>query len=310
MMGVSQEKLAPIVISVYTRLDHFKKCILSLQENELSCESELFIYSDAASSSIDIEGVDKVRNFSKNIKGFKKITLIKREKNYGGIQNAVKGQKEVTERYGKSIFVEDDNVVSLNFLHFMNDSLFFHKDNLLIHSVSGFNVPNISSDSEIVLSKLFSGWGVGMWDHKDPFSQVESMREPYKDMIKNKLESKVKLYHPTLYKNLKTVDIEKIRLNDVIYTYLLIKHDLFQIRPTQTLVKNIGLDGSGVRCSADSRFSSPRLSDKKLKTNILPEYSWKFDKEIYDFFYPVFGRGHRIRKLFLKIHKKFGLRSD
>ena len=67
MMDVLQEKLAPIVVSVYTRLDHFKKCILALQENEMSCESDLFIYSDAASSSIDIEGVDKVRNFSQNI---------------------------------------------------------------------------------------------------------------------------------------------------------------------------------------------------------------------------------------------------
>ena len=56
-MSMLPEKLAPIVISIYTRLDHFKKCILSLQENDLACESELFIYSDAASSLLDIEGV-------------------------------------------------------------------------------------------------------------------------------------------------------------------------------------------------------------------------------------------------------------
>ena len=67
-MSMLQEKLAPIVISVYTRPDHFKKCILSLKENDLACESELFIYSDVALSLIDIEG-------------FKRVTLINRDNN-------------------------------------------------------------------------------------------------------------------------------------------------------------------------------------------------------------------------------------
>ena len=34
---------APIIISVYDRLDHLKKCIKSLQQNELARYSDLFV---------------------------------------------------------------------------------------------------------------------------------------------------------------------------------------------------------------------------------------------------------------------------
>ena len=37
---------APIIISVYDRLDHLKKCIKSLQQNELARYSDLFVISD------------------------------------------------------------------------------------------------------------------------------------------------------------------------------------------------------------------------------------------------------------------------
>ena len=209
-MGMFKNQLAPIAIPVYTRIDHFKKCILALQENEMSCESDLFIYSDAASSSIDIEGVDKVRNFSQNIEGFKTVTLINREINYGGFLNAEHAQEEITLRYGNSIFLEDDIIVSKSFLKFMNDALFLYKDNPLIQSVSGFNVPNISSVDKIMLSKFFSGWGVGMWAHKDPFNSLKIMKSPYEDMIKNKLKSKVTEFHPTLHRNLKKLIIKNV----------------------------------------------------------------------------------------------------
>lgn len=303
-MSILPEKLAPIVISVYTRLDHFKKCILSLQENDLACESELFIYSDAASSPLDVESVAKVRDFSRSIVGFKRVTLINRDKNYGGARNAEDGQKEVLVRYGSSIFMEDDIVVSKSFLKFMNDALFLYKNDPLIHSVSGFNIPNVSSEDGIILSKLFSGWGVGMWAHKEPYSSVESMITPHQDMIENKIKSKVKKYHPTLHKNLKKVDNKICRANDVIFTYLLIKCDLFQIKPTQSLVRNMGMDNSGVNCGSDRRFLSTKISNTELNPGALPKYKLQFDREYYDFFYPVLSLYDRLINLYSKIYRK------
>lgn len=76
-------KYAPIIISVYDRLDHLKKCIESLQKNELACYSELYVISDAAYKEEHIPLIDAVRTYINGITGFKKsLSCISREK-YG-----------------------------------------------------------------------------------------------------------------------------------------------------------------------------------------------------------------------------------
>lgn len=78
-MKLNLENLAPISVSVYTRLKHFKNCINSLAANSLAKHSELYVFSDNAKSG-DEEAVLKVRNYSKSIKGFKKVNLIFQKK--------------------------------------------------------------------------------------------------------------------------------------------------------------------------------------------------------------------------------------
>ena len=40
--------LSPILLFVYNRPDHVRRCVEALQKNQLAADSELFIYSDAA----------------------------------------------------------------------------------------------------------------------------------------------------------------------------------------------------------------------------------------------------------------------
>ena len=73
-------ELAPIVIFAYNRVDHLKATIDHLKKNELASESNLYIYSDAAKSSEDLEKVTEVKNYFKTINGFKSLKIIEREK--------------------------------------------------------------------------------------------------------------------------------------------------------------------------------------------------------------------------------------
>lgn len=59
---------------------HTQQTIEALQKNKLVIDSELFIYSDAPKNENAIEKVQVVRNYIKTIKGFRKVTIIKREK--------------------------------------------------------------------------------------------------------------------------------------------------------------------------------------------------------------------------------------
>ena len=102
--------LAPVGISVYTRLAHFKMAIEALQRNTLAPRTNLIIYSDAASKDEDIPLVDDVRRYAKSIDGFRTVTLIERAHNYGGVKNAHKAVLQLVQIFKQAIFIEDDNI--------------------------------------------------------------------------------------------------------------------------------------------------------------------------------------------------------
>ena len=75
---------APVLIIVYNRVNHFKKCLDHLLKNKEIKDTDLFISSDGAKSKNDVKAVNQIRELANNIKGFKTITLLSNEKNVGG----------------------------------------------------------------------------------------------------------------------------------------------------------------------------------------------------------------------------------
>ncbi|WP_141089548.1 glycosyltransferase, partial [Campylobacter concisus] len=107
-IDIKSYNLAPIVLFVYNRLDHTKQTIEALQKNEISNKSDLFIYSDAAKNEESKQKVADVREYIKSINGFKNITIIEREKNYGLANSIIDGVTKIVNEYGKVIVLEDD----------------------------------------------------------------------------------------------------------------------------------------------------------------------------------------------------------
>ncbi len=121
------EKLAPIGICTYSRINHLKQTVKALQKNILAKESTLYIFLDAPKKG-DEQKVSIVRKFVYSINGFKKIHVIERKEN-NIIANIHGGIKKLLNEYGKMIFMEDDIVTAPYFLKFINDGLNFFKNN-------------------------------------------------------------------------------------------------------------------------------------------------------------------------------------
>ena len=130
---------APIVIITYSRIEHLKKTIASLKNNDLAIKSELYIFIDGPKPG-DEEKVSIVNEYSTKIRGFKKVHVVAREVN-DRVENYFNGAEFVLQTYGKMIFLEDDNIVSPMFLRFMNAALVSYENNYDIISISGYNVP-------------------------------------------------------------------------------------------------------------------------------------------------------------------------
>ena len=157
--------LAPIVLFTYDRLWHTQKTIEALKNNELASKSELIIYVDGAKNKSVYESVSQVRDYVETVDGFKKVTIITRDKNWGLANSIIDGVTQVIKKYGKVIVLEDDLVTSPFFLRYMNDALEFYKDEDKVMHVSGYIYPidnNKLSDTFFI--KPDTCWGWATWD--------------------------------------------------------------------------------------------------------------------------------------------------
>ncbi|MDR3057781.1 MAG: glycosyltransferase [Prevotella sp.] len=121
------QKLAPIVLFVYNRPMHTMQTLEALSENLLADDSELIIFSDAPKNISVADDVEKVRSYIKTVHGFKSVTIIERDTNWGLAASIIDGVTEIVDRYGKVIVLEDDIVTSPYFLKFMNGALDFYE---------------------------------------------------------------------------------------------------------------------------------------------------------------------------------------
>ena len=159
------DNLSPIVLFAYSRKKSLEKTINYLKKNELAKKSELFIFSDGYKSKKDKLHVDQVRSYLIKIKGFKKIKIILRKKNLGLAKNIVSGVTEIIKKYNKVIVLEDDIIVSKNFLIYMNLCLDRFKREKKIWHINGwnykFNFPK--SDYNTFYWRGMICWGWATW---------------------------------------------------------------------------------------------------------------------------------------------------
>ena len=120
---MSSDHLAPIVLFVSNRPWHTQQTVEALKNNELAEKSELFIYADGAKNEQVSDSVSQVRRYIATIDGFKKITIIERDKNWGLADSIIDGVTAIINQYGRVIVLEDDLVTSRFFLRYMNEAL-------------------------------------------------------------------------------------------------------------------------------------------------------------------------------------------
>lgn len=70
-MILDDSKINPMAVFAYNRLDMFKHTIVALQDCELPKQNELYIFSDDTKKDEDKNPIEDIREFTKNISGFK-----------------------------------------------------------------------------------------------------------------------------------------------------------------------------------------------------------------------------------------------
>ena len=247
---------APIILFVYNRPEHTSRLIETLRRNQLSLQSELFIYSDGAKCEEASSKVNEVREYIHTITGFLNITIIEQEVNKGLANNIIEGVTTLLNRYDRVIVLEDDLVLSPFFLQFMNDALETYKDEPRVGHIQACDFTQDPSLPDTFLIKWTGSWGWATWQrawqhfNQDGGALLTELKErnlTYTFDFDGKygytrmLDHQIKGYNNSW----------AIRWNASLFL-----KDILSLNVGKSLVENKGFDGSGTNCGSGNLYST------------------------------------------------------
>lgn len=289
----------PITIPTLCRYEHFRRCVESLSRNTHAKETELIIGLDYPAKEEHQKGYEQICEYLPQITGFKKVTIFKRDHNYGASANNLALREYAFAHYDACIFSEDDNEFSPCFLDFMNKALDLYKDEPKITSVCGYTAFNYENIKEkgILFTHDNCAWGMALWKHKE--SEIYDMNY-YRQIWRSTYQYwTLFLKTPSIATMFADMMHKQEQWGDVMRTVRNIKNETFQVRPYTSLVRNWGHDGTGLHCIAiDKKMEKQKIlkenvfnfPHKVVITNSIPfikEFAYLLPKNILKLFYNI-----------------------
>ena len=266
---------APVVLFAYRRPDHLRRALDSLAANSGADLTHVSIYCDGAKSAADGDAVEQVREIARianDTSKFASVRVIERDHNMGLANSVISGVTEALKDHNRVIVMEDDLVVSPDFLEYMNQALELYANNDEVISIHGFmySVPPVLPQTVFLRGADCWGWATWRrgWELFEPDSQ-KLLKEldrspdraqfdfdgafPYRQMLKDQAAGVIDSWAVRWYAS----------------AFLANKLTLY---PGQSLVENIGQEGSGTHSeSATSHEVQARAFNLPLERIVITE---------------------------------------
>jgi hypothetical protein len=258
---------APVALFVYNRPRHTRQTVEALLANAEASESLLYIFSDAPKDAAASKAVAEVREYVKNISGFKSVSIIERESNFGLARSIIDGVSSVCNEHGRVVVLEDDIVVSRYFLKFMNDALAFYEHDERVISIGGYQYPVKATLPETFFLKCADCWGWATWKRGWDLFEADG-RVLLQDLTQRKLTRHFDFDGSYPYTRMLRNQIKGRNNSWAIRWYAsAFLNDKLTLYPGRSLVLNIGYDGSGTHCTPTNTFKSD-ISDIPVKVEM------------------------------------------
>jgi len=279
--------ITPIAIFTYNRPAHTERLLSSLSQNELFLSSPLFFFCDGPE---EVQGVSAVRDIVHKFWHPNK-KIVARELNLGLAESIISGVNSLLNDYGRVIVLEDDLVVSEQFLTFMCSALDFYKDVEPVMQISGHSFENDPSRTQdyAVFLPFISSWGWGTWERS--WKKMDIHAKGWERLLlQKKLRKDFDLSGAYPYTNILLA--QQLGLNSswaIRWNWSVFNERGLVLYPPVTLVRNDGHDGSGTHCRDRGELeSSVLIAEVALKfpsKNELivdPNYFARIQKAIQD----------------------------
>lgn len=249
--------LSPICLFGYNRPYEIEKCLNSLSNCKLAKNSNLYIFIDGPKSNGSSELCNQTREVCNNFSTkFKKLNISFSKVNKGLSLSVITGVTEILSRYKKVIVLEDDLVVSENFLLYHNQCLNYYKDFENISSISGYNF-NLKSlyltNLDICFLRRSCSWGWSTWldrwtqiDWSDDYLKIQTIKKENKLKIRNGGSDLLGMVSNQINGKIDSWSI-KFTVNQLV-------NDRLTVYPTVSKLLNIGFNSNSTHTKKIRRF--------------------------------------------------------
>ncbi len=249
------QNFAPIALFVYNRPQHTARTVKFLQQNLLAPDSRLYIYADGAKTPADEVKVNEVREFINTIDGFRSVKIIESKVNKGLANSIIEGVTELNKNYGQVIVFEDDLISSPHTLTYFNEALNRYREvekvmhiGAYMYALGGKNLP------ESFFYRAATSWGWATWQ------RAWENFEPNIDTLIKQFDYQKKQDFSidgtmNFWKQMQ--DFKRGKNNSWAirwYASIFLKGGL-TLNPSQSLVNNIGHDGTGVHSGINDIYN-------------------------------------------------------
>jgi GR25 family glycosyltransferase involved in LPS biosynthesis len=249
--------LAPIAIFAFNRPDALIRLLDSLKMNPEFKESKTYIFIDGARNVSEQFLVSDVKRIARELRTKGVVEVICQKSNLGLAKSIISGINRVLEKHESAIILEDDLVVSENFLSFCNAGLSYYELNLNVASIQGFShqISYRKNETYFLLGADCWGWATwrNRWQHFEPDGSklLKKLRDSKRE---NEFDLKGAYPYTRMLERQATglVDSWAIRWHASMFL-----QNRLSLYPSQTLVENYGQDGSGTHVGTASFL--PRL---------------------------------------------------
>jgi hypothetical protein len=246
--------LADIALFVFNRPEHTRRTLQALEANPESSSSRLWLFSDGPRHGTGDAGqVNAVRKVIREHRNFREIVCVEHTENLGLAESIRIGISTVLRESEQVIVLEDDIVTSPGFLRYMNQALQMYATDPSVMNICGY-LPETTRYfplPETFFHPIMSCWGWGTW--RRAWMHAEWDASSLLERIKLKKGGFYTFDMDGTYPNTEHLraNLEgKLKTWAIFWVASCFLKNGLSLFPRQSLVDNIGLDGSGCNCSA------------------------------------------------------------
>ena len=248
-----------------------RQTVSALQRNIGAEATSVYVFLDGARAGDQAQAaaVAEVRNYAQTIDGFGAVELIAAEQNLGLGQSIIRGVSHVIDLHERVIVLEDDIVTAPSTLDYFRFMLDHYQDEPTVFSISAYSHPPslmpLPADYawEVYFIRRMMCWGWATW--ADRWRQADWEMRDF-ETFKNspaQVSNYVEQIGADSLRTLERCVAGELDVWACRWVYAHFKHQALCACPAQSLVNNIGLDGSGANSGREPQFYNELSGETK-----------------------------------------------